>query len=455
MPSAKLGAGLALALASAMPAGASCDLSGLVAQARGTLEVLSGQALLSITGTHAAVIGLAGQEGRPVTTGSTPLLELREGSAVEVGAIELSGVSELILTFLEETSGAADELVVSQEQAILLSSSPCSGLDWRAEPSGVGTYVLPGREAATRFSAPALYAALLDGDDLREGLIDPLEIDVRRGERLSDVLPEIPAIQTMVLLRPRFGRLASVDVSVPSAGLRKAQNDWTSDELFFLSSFDRGAVRLEPRAPTIGLGLGEQTTIEVETAFGQLVNWSFALGVAVEPDHDLSRARLDYSVVLPEAEAFATLSMGRLARDRDGILGILVQDREPWLRGIAARLDQKDAAIGGFAGLQVSPDLHAWSFLDLASSGVEASFGVGWDLPQGWVVDLGVNHAFDRKDTDLLLTVSLPIGHRRSGRFEIHGDVDNPAIHHLRDGAAVLRGARVSTTRRAWKSLIE
>jgi hypothetical protein len=455
MRTAALGHGIALAVAWALPAGASCDLSGLVAQARGTLEVLGGEALLSITAANVAVIQLPGQEGRPITTGSTPLLELREGSAVEVGALEIAGISALISTFLDETTGAADELVVSQEQAILLSSLSCSGVDWRAEPGGVATYVLPGREAATRFSAPTLYAALLEGDDLRDGLVDPLEIDVRRGERLSDVLPEIPAIQTMVILRPRFGRLASVDVSIPAAGLPRLRGDWNSDELYFLSSVDRGAPRLEPRSPSIGLGFGEQTTIEFEAAIGQMANWSFALGIAVEPEQDLSLARLDYSFVLPESAALVTLSVGRLAPDRDGVLGIVIEDRDPWLRGIAARLDREDVAIGGFAGLQIGPDLQAWSLLDLASSGVEASFGLGWDLPQGWAVDLGLKHAFDSEETDVLLTVSLPIGVRKSGRFKIHGDADNPAIQHLRDSAAMLRGARVSTTRRAWQSLIE
>lgn len=430
---------------------AECDLSNIVSTARGSLANSNPAALLTITSQGMALVVGESDTRQASTRGGTRLLELRENVAVEVGVADVVNAAGLQADFAALSDGSSVELVIGSDQAILLGNMDCAGVDWQARQLSPFFYTLDAVDAETRFTAAQVYAAVLNGQDLREDLMPQIDLDVRRGERLSERLPELSQIQSSLVIRPISGRLSKTEVHVPTLALRYPAETWLSDEIRQLSRVEDADWRLGRPITEFHLNYSDLAEFSGGVYFAISDLWSAEFDASATYENPV-RISLERAFILPEQDIYGSFLIGQLGAGNNGV-------------AIAAALDLGRSQLGGL--LSVGSDglkgaalfertfgieTNAWVAIEATSAERDLLLGLSHSFSRGATIEVSLSQFGARNGLELGVGLTIPLS---SARLALEVRDRTQFMRTLKRNAAVISAARQDFVDTAWPSVLE
>jgi hypothetical protein len=416
------------------PAGAECDLSGLLEASRVSLAKAQPSTILSIKRGRIAIVAPLNEVPQVSETGLTPLLELRGDIAVEVGTVELAEANFLSMSFQERFFDTETELVIGSDHAVLLGNEDCNGADWQARPLSTEFYFLDETESETRFTVGQIYDAVMAGIDLRDALMPTISLDLRRKDRLSETLTELSPIQSSVIIRPIMGRLSTAEVHIPTFALRAPSEFWLSDEIRHLS-------RIEDADWQLG-----RATLEANLTYSNddIVAAGFYLPLSDRWSAEFYSKSLNdrafYAALQGEGVGLAVAAGRDLGRSQ---VGALFGAEQNGLR--AAALFERSFGL----------ETEAWAFLETHKTDWGFVIGASHRLPSEAEFDIALSRIGAEGGPQLAVGFSLALSGSRPARLSLEIGDRAQDLRTLRRNAATIRSGRRQVVDAKWPVVLD
>jgi hypothetical protein len=446
--------GVAALFATAGPSSAQCDLSSIVAAAQSQMASGSFEAIVAISSERIALVTSPETPQERLNVGRVPLLELRDDTAVEVGSAELLWSSGLLDRFGEVTGGADLELVIGKSQSVLLGDEECIGVDWQATSMSSSYYALEGAELETRFTAGQVYSAVLSGRDLRDEVMPTVLLDLRRGERLSERLTELPKIQSSVVVRPFLGPLSIYEVHIPTFALRTPSETWLSDEISYLSRIEAEEWRLGRALPEFSLKHDGDSAVSAGAYFPISDVWSgevqFSSDAGEQTHYAIERAYL-----WPSYEIYGSVNVGHLEAIGYGASFSGMRDFGQSQIGVSLGVGQDSERAAALFERSFGINTEAWAFIDAQSAEWNFALGVNHRPNPSMEVDFSLLRDIDDNQTEIRVGLSFLMRGARPSRVEMIVGDEPHDLTALRRNSSTLRSARRDALDASWSEVLD
>jgi hypothetical protein len=436
------------------PLSAECDLSSIVASVQSQIAYGALEAIVTISSERVALVATQGMFLEPLNSGGVPILELRDDTAVEVGAAELLWSSGLLKSFVQVSGDADIELVIGERQAVLLGDGDCVGVDWQATPISSSYYTLEGTDQETRFTAGQVYSAVLSGIDLRDEVVPKMSLDLRHGERLSERLSELPTIQSSLVIRPFLGRLSIYEVHIPTYALRNTSETWLWDEISYLSRIEAEEWRLGRALPEFSLRHSGDSAVSAGVYFPISDEWSGEVQVSSDVGEQTHYA-IERAYLWPSLEIYGSVNFGNFETIGHGISLSGGHDFGQSQISVALGVGQDIKSAAALFERSIGINTEAWAFIEAQSEDWNFALGMNHRPTPSMEVDFSLLRDIEDNNTEIRLGLSLLMKGDRPARVEVSvGDAPHD-LTTLRRNLSTLRSARRNTLDAAWSEVLE
>jgi len=436
------------------PSSAECDLSSIVASVQSQIASGALEAIVTISSERVAVVAAPGMFLEPLNSGGVPILELRDDTAVEVGAAELLWSAGLLESFAEVSGDADIELVIGARQAVLLGDGDCVGVDWQATPISSSYYALEGTDQETRFTAGQVYSAVLSGIDLRDEVVPKISLDLRHGERLSDRLSELPQIQSSLVIRPFLGRLSIYEVHIPTFALRNTSETWLWDEISYLSRIEAEEWRLGRALPEFSLRHSGDSTVSAGVYFPISDVWSGEVQASSDVSEQTHYA-IERAYLLPSLEIYGSVTFGHFETIGHGISLFGAHDFGQSQIGVSLGVGQDIESAAALFERSIGINTEAWAFIEAQSEDWNFAVGMNHRPTPSMEVDFSLLRDIADNNTEIRVGLSFLMKGDRPARVEVSVGDAHDGLGTLRRNASTLRTARGEKLNAVWSEVLQ
>ena len=436
------------------PAGAECDLSGLLEASRASLAKAQPGTILSIKRGRIALVAPLNEVPQVSETGITPLLELRGDSAVEIGTVELAEADFLSMSFEERFLDTETELVIGSDHAVLLGNEDCDGADWQARPLSTEFYFLDETESETRFAVAQIYDAVMTGIDLRDALMPAISLDLRRKDRLSETLTELSPIQSSVIIRPIMGRLSTAEVHIPTFALRAPSEFWLSDEIRHLSRIEDADWQLGRATLEANLTYSNDDIVAAGFYLPLSDRWSAEFYSKSLSDRAFYAA-LDRAFVWPDKGVYGRVLVERLQGEGVGLAVAAGRDLGRSQVGALFGAEQNGLRAAALFERSFGLETEAWAFVETHKTDWSFVIGASHRLPSEAEFDITLSRIGAEGSLQLAAGFSLALSGSRPARLSLEIGDRAQDLRTLRRNAATIRSGRRQVVDAKWPVVLD